>query len=72
MTIFFTADKPTPPINLLGDFGGGGMIAVTGVLLALFERSFSGKGQIVNASIVRLVFFIYFIYRTSNLYSYLI
>ncbi|XP_047139935.1 alpha-methylacyl-CoA racemase isoform X1 [Hydra vulgaris] len=61
-------DKPTPPINLLGDFGGGGMIAVTGILLALFERSLSGKGQTVNASITEGTSYISsFLHRSNKL-----
>jgi alpha-methylacyl-CoA racemase len=43
---------PTPPLNYLGDFGGGGMLLVVGVLSALFERSTSGRGQVVDASMV--------------------
>ena len=43
---------PFPPLNLLGDFGGGGMLLALGVLAALFERSSSGRGQIVDASMV--------------------
>ncbi len=43
---------PTPPLNLVADFGGGGMLAVIGVLSALFERSTSGRGQVVDAAMV--------------------
>jgi alpha-methylacyl-CoA racemase len=43
---------PIPPINLIGDFGGGSMLLVVGVLAALVERSISGKGQIVDAAMV--------------------
>ncbi|HEX6245264.1 MAG TPA: CaiB/BaiF CoA-transferase family protein, partial [Polyangiales bacterium] len=45
-------DKPLPPLNLLGDFGGGGMLLVTGVLAALLERAQSGRGQVVDAAMV--------------------
>lgn len=45
-------DKPLPPLNLLGDFGGGGMLLVTGVLAALIERARSGRGQVVDAAMV--------------------
>ncbi len=41
---------PTPPMNLLGDFAGGSMFAVTGVLAALFEVQRSGLGQVVDAA----------------------
>ena len=44
--------KPTPPINLLADFGGGGLTCAFGILLALLERTRSGKGQVVDASMV--------------------
>ena len=44
--------KPTPPINLLADFAGGGMTCALGILLALFERNKSGKGQVVDTSMV--------------------
>jgi alpha-methylacyl-CoA racemase len=44
--------KPTPPLNLLGDFGGGGMLLLSGVLAALLESRQSGKGQVVDAAMV--------------------
>ncbi|GAA2501951.1 CaiB/BaiF CoA-transferase family protein [Streptomyces gobitricini] len=43
---------PVPPVNLLGDFGGGAMFLVAGVLAALYERQTSGRGQVVDAAIV--------------------
>lgn len=43
---------PAIPINLVGDFGGGGMLLVVGVLGALVERAASGRGQVVDAAIV--------------------
>ena len=46
-------DKPPiPPLNLVADYGGGTMFLLFGVLSALFERSQSGKGQIVDAAMV--------------------
>ena len=45
-------EKPTPPINLVGDFGGGGMFLAFGVVCALLETSRSGKGQVVDAAMV--------------------
>ena len=45
-------EKPTPPVNLVGDFGGGGMLMAFGVACALVERGFSGKGQVVDAAMV--------------------
>ncbi len=44
--------KPLPPCNTLGDFAGGGMLCAMGILLALFERERSGKGQVVDAAMV--------------------
>ncbi|MFM7069775.1 MAG: CaiB/BaiF CoA transferase family protein, partial [Actinomycetes bacterium] len=43
---------PSPPLNLVGDFGGGAMLLVAGILAALVERSTSGSGQIVDAAMV--------------------
>ncbi|MEO3856351.1 CaiB/BaiF CoA-transferase family protein [Acrocarpospora sp. B8E8] len=43
---------PAPPLNLVGDFGGGSMLLLIGVLAALWERSLSGKGQVVDAAMV--------------------
>ena len=45
-------DAPAPPLNLLGDFGGGGMLLAVGILSALFERSRSGAGQVVDTAMV--------------------
>ncbi|GAA4390267.1 CaiB/BaiF CoA transferase family protein [Tsukamurella soli] len=45
-------ERPVPPLNLVGDFGGGSMFLVFGVLAALFERGVSGKGQVVDAAMV--------------------
>jgi len=42
---------PVPPLNLLGDFGGGSMYLIMGVLSALYERSQSGQGQVIDAAI---------------------
>jgi alpha-methylacyl-CoA racemase len=43
---------PVPPLNLVGDFGGGGMLLAFGVACALLEAHRSGKGQIVDAAMV--------------------
>jgi len=45
-----TKEKPVPPLNLVGDFGGGALYLVVGVLAALLEASRSGKGQVVDAA----------------------
>jgi alpha-methylacyl-CoA racemase len=43
---------PVPPLNMVGDFGGGSMFLVTGILAALIERGVTGKGNVVDAAIV--------------------
>jgi alpha-methylacyl-CoA racemase len=43
---------PVPPINMVGDFGGGGMFLAYGMVCALLERTKSGKGQVVDAAMV--------------------
>jgi alpha-methylacyl-CoA racemase len=45
-------DKPSFPANLLGDFAGGGIMGVVGVMMALYEREKSGLGQIVEIDMV--------------------
>jgi alpha-methylacyl-CoA racemase len=45
-------ERPVPPLNLAGDFGGGSMFLVVGILSALWERERSGKGQIIDAAMV--------------------
>lgn len=45
-------ERPTPPLNLVGDFGGGGMLLAFGLLAALLEARTSGKGQVVDAAMV--------------------
>ena len=44
--------QPTPPINLVGDFGGGGMLLAFGVCAALVEAGRSGQGQVIDAAMV--------------------
>ncbi|WP_028473822.1 CaiB/BaiF CoA transferase family protein [Nocardioides alkalitolerans] len=44
--------RPVPPLNLIGDFGGGSMFLLTGILAALWERDRSGVGQVVDAAMV--------------------
>ena len=41
---------PAPPLNLVGDYGGGGMMLALGVVAALFEAQRSGRGQVVDAA----------------------
>ncbi len=45
-------EPPTPPLNLVGDFGGGGMLLAFGVACALVEAQRSGEGQVVDAAMV--------------------
>lgn len=45
-------ERPVPPLNLVGDFGGGSMFLLVGVLSALWERERSGKGQVIDAAMV--------------------
>jgi len=46
------AGGPVPPLNLVGDYGGGALYLAFGVLAALFERQRSGRGQVVDAAMV--------------------
>ncbi|PZG48286.1 carnitine dehydratase [Spongiactinospora gelatinilytica] len=45
-------ERPAPPLNLLGDFAGGGLMLAYGVLLALFERERTGRGKVIDAAMV--------------------
>lgn len=45
-------DTPVPPLNLVGDFGGGGMLLAVGVLAALVRARASGAGQVVDAAMI--------------------
>lgn len=45
-------EKPVPPLNLVGDFGGGGLLLAFGVVCALLEAGKSGKGQVVDAAML--------------------
>ncbi|WP_280435062.1 CaiB/BaiF CoA transferase family protein [Nocardia carnea] len=45
-------ERPVPPLNMVGDFGGGSMFLVFGVLAALVERQNSGKGQVIDAAMI--------------------
>jgi alpha-methylacyl-CoA racemase len=51
-TVGRAGEPPVPPVNLLGDFGGGGMLLALGILAALVERASSGLGQVVDAAMV--------------------
>jgi alpha-methylacyl-CoA racemase len=45
-------ETPVPPLNLVGDFGGGGLLLAFGIVCALVETAHSGKGQVVDAAMV--------------------
>ena len=45
-------EAPVPPLNLVGDFGGGGMVLAYGVVCGLLEASRSGRGQVIDAAMV--------------------
>jgi alpha-methylacyl-CoA racemase len=45
-------ERPVPPVNLVGDFGGGGMMLAFGVVCALFDVRAGGAGQVIDAAIV--------------------
>jgi alpha-methylacyl-CoA racemase len=45
-------ERPVPPLNLVGDFGGGGLLLAFGLLAAVFEAQRSGQGQVVDAAMV--------------------
>jgi alpha-methylacyl-CoA racemase len=47
-----TGRPPVPPLNLLGDFGGGGMLLAFGIVCALLEARSSGRGQVVDAAML--------------------
>ncbi|MDE0055684.1 MAG: CaiB/BaiF CoA-transferase family protein [Gammaproteobacteria bacterium] len=44
--------SPVPPLNLIGDFGGGGMLLAFGLVCGILEASRSGKGQVIDAAMV--------------------
>lgn len=45
-------ENPVPPVNLLADFAGGSFVCALGILAALHERNTSGKGQVIDSSMV--------------------
>ncbi|MBI2802842.1 MAG: CoA transferase [Gammaproteobacteria bacterium] len=61
--------KPVPPLNLVGDFGGGGMFLAFGVLCGILEAKNSGKGQVVDAAMTEgaaLLANIFFSFRPTK------
>ncbi|KAF6214281.1 hypothetical protein GE061_009021 [Apolygus lucorum] len=47
------SDAPSPPVNILADFAGGGLTAALGIVMAVYEREKSGMGQVVDCSMSR-------------------
>lgn len=45
-------ERPVPPLNLIGDYGGGSMLLLIGILSALWERERSGEGQVIDAAML--------------------
>ena len=46
------SEKPTPPINMVGDYGGGGMILAYGVVCALLSAQKTGRGQVIDCAMI--------------------
>lgn len=46
------ADRPVPPLNLVGDYGGGGLLLAFGIVCALLDAGRSGKGQVIDAAML--------------------
>ncbi|XP_075929130.1 alpha-methylacyl-CoA racemase isoform X3 [Petromyzon marinus] len=58
-------EKPTPPLNLLADFAGGGLMCAMGITMAMLERNRSGLGQIIDTSMVEGAAYVgSFVWRT--------
>ncbi|NXQ97093.1 AMACR racemase, partial [Sagittarius serpentarius] len=61
-------ENPYAPVNLLADFAGGGVMCALGIVTALYERTRSGKGQIIDASMVKGVAYLSsFLWKSQNL-----
>jgi alpha-methylacyl-CoA racemase len=65
-------DLPLPPLNLVGDFGGGAMMLAFGMVCALLEAQKSGEGQVIDASMVEgsaALMAMYFGFRSAGVFS---
>ncbi|XP_026504828.1 alpha-methylacyl-CoA racemase [Terrapene carolina triunguis] len=61
-------ENPYAPVNLLADFAGGGVMCAMGIIMALYERTKSGKGQVVDASMVEgAAYLSSFLWKSQNL-----
>ncbi len=47
-----SGERPVPPLNLVGDFGGGGMLLAFGMVCALLEAQKSGEGQVIDSAMI--------------------
>nr|XP_012613589.1 alpha-methylacyl-CoA racemase isoform X1 [Microcebus murinus] len=65
-----SGENPYAPLNLLADFGGGGLMCALGIMMALFERTRSGKGQVIDASMVEgTAYLSSFLWKTQELWT---
>jgi len=65
-------ERPVPPLNLVGDFGGGGMLLAFGLVCAMLEAQKSGAGQVVDASMVdgsATLMAMFFSMKAAGMYS---
>lgn len=65
-------ERPVPPLNLVGDFGGGGMLLAFGLVCAMLETQKSGMGQVVDAAMVdgaATLMAMFFTMKASGMYS---
>ncbi|NXR57977.1 AMACR racemase, partial [Rhadina sibilatrix] len=61
-------ENPYAPVNLLADFAGGGVMCALGIVIALFERAKSGRGQVIDASMVEGVAYLSsFLWKSQRL-----
>ncbi|NXA88906.1 AMACR racemase, partial [Melanocharis versteri] len=61
-------ENPYAPLNLLADFAGGGVMCAMGIVIALFERDRSGRGQVIDASMVKGVAYLSsFLWKSQHL-----
>ncbi len=59
-------EKPVPPLNLVGDYGGGAMFLVTGILAAIIETQKSGKGQVIDVAMTDGSAYLMSLFNTLN------
>ena len=68
-TLAWGGHKPTPPINTLADFAGGGLTCAFGILMALLERHRSGQGQVIDANMVEGAAYLSKLLNASQFYE---